>query len=178
MRIPSHRLRVAPLLVVVLAALLTGPAGAAPPPPAPPLSGDAWLNTEPLSLEALRGKVVLVEFWTFACWNCKNVEPYVKDWHARYADEGLVVIAVHTPEFEREKKLENVRRYVAEHEITHPVLIDNGFTTWRRYGNRYWPALYLIDKQGRLRHKRIGEGDYERTESWIQRLLGEPTEAR
>ena len=128
-----------------------------------------------IDLVDYRGKVVLVEFWTFACWNCKNVEPYVKDWHARYADEGLVVIAVHTPEFEREKKLENVRRYLAEHEITHPVLVDNGFTTWRRYGNRYWPAIYLIDKQGRLRHKRIGEGDYERTESWIQRLLAEPS---
>lgn len=166
------------LPVVLAAALAAASAAAAPPRPAPPLTGDSWVNSEPLTLEALRGKVVLVEFWTFACWNCKNVEPYVKDWHARYADDGLVVIAVHTPEFDREKSYVNVRRYVAENGIEHPVLIDNAFTTWRRYGNRYWPAFYLIDKQGRLRLKRVGEGGYATTESWIQRLLGEPAEAR
>lgn len=165
------------LAAMAVTALLVAPAwlGARPTPPriAPPVTAEQWLNSEPLANEDLRGKVVLVEFWTFACWNCKNVEPYVKDWHARYADQGLVVIAVHTPEFEREKKLENVRRYVAEQGITYPVLVDSGFTTWRRYGNRYWPALYLVDKQGRIRHQRIGEGGYASTESWIQRLLAE-----
>ncbi len=141
--------------------------------PAPEISGDVWLNSEPLTLAALRGKVVLVEFWTFACWNCQNVEPYVKDWHERYKDQGLVVIGVHSPEFEREKDVENVRRYVREHGIRHAIAIDNGFRTWRRFGNHYWPALYLIGADGVIRYTRIGEGGYGDTESTIEQLLAE-----
>lgn len=141
--------------------------------PAPELAGDVWLNTPPHTLAALRGKVVLVEFWTFACWNCRNVEPHVRDWHERYAERGLVVIGVHTPELDHERDLANVKRYVAEHRIGWPVLVDNGFRTWRAYGNRYWPAFYLIDKQGRIRHQRFGEGGYAEMESRIEALLAE-----
>lgn len=147
------------------------PAGSLP--PAPDWTGDAWLNSEPLRLSELRGKVVLVEFWTFGCWNCKNVEPQLRDWHARYADQGLVTVGIHTPEFSHERVVANVKTYVAENDIGWPVLIDNGFRTWRRYGNRYWPAFYLIDKQGRIRHRRIGEGGAAEMESWIRRLLAE-----
>ncbi|HEU4427752.1 MAG TPA: redoxin domain-containing protein [Myxococcota bacterium] len=140
---------------------------------APELHGERWLNSEPLQMDALRGKVVLVEFWTFACWNCQNVEPYVKRWHARYQADGLTVIGVHCPEFDRERELANLRRYMREHAIAYPVLVDNAFRTWRAYGNRYWPALYLVDKRGRIRHVAIGEGGYAETESKIRALLAE-----
>lgn len=140
---------------------------------APELAGDVWLNSAPRTLAELRGKVVLVEFWTFACWNCQNVEPHVRAWHERYAARGLVVIGVHTPELDRERDLANVKQYLKEHRITWPVLVDNGFRTWRAYGNRYWPAFYLIDKQGRIRHQRFGEGGYEETEARIRELLAE-----
>jgi thiol-disulfide isomerase/thioredoxin len=153
-------------------ALLLG-ATANVPRSAPELSGEVWLNSAPRTLAALRGQVVLVEFWTFACGNCRNVEPHVRAWHERYAKQGLVVIGVHTPEFDRERELANVKRYLAEHRIDWPVLVDNGFRTWRAYGNRYWPAFYLIDKQGRIRHQRFGEGGYAETEAWIGRLLAE-----
>jgi len=141
---------------------------------APALEGERWLNSEPLRMEALRGHVVLVEFWTFACWNCQNVEPYVKRWHARYQAAGLVVIGVHCPEFDRERELANLRRYVREHAIAYPVLVDNAFRTWRAYENRYWPAMYLVDKRGRIRHVAIGEGGYAGTEAKIRALLAEP----
>jgi len=140
---------------------------------APELRGERWLNSEPLRIEALRGNVVLVEFWTFACWNCQNVEPYVKAWHARYAGEGLSVVGVHTPELARERVVANVRGYLKEHGIEYPVLIDNGFATWRAYGNRYWPAMYLVDKRGRIRHAAVGEGRYAETEAKIRELLAE-----
>jgi thiol-disulfide isomerase/thioredoxin len=142
---------------------------------APELHGERWLNSEPLRMEALRGKVVLVEFWTFACWNCQNVEPHVKRWHARYQADGLTVIGVHCPEFDRERELANLRRYVREHAIAYPVLVDNGFRTWRAYENRYWPAMYLVDKRGRIRHVSIGEGGYDETEAQIRALLAEPS---
>ena len=149
-------------------------ASAEEPRPAPQLRGERWLNSAPLELAALRGKVVLVEFWTFACSNCQNVEPYVKAWHAKYQGEGLSVIGVHCPEFERERELSNLRAYLVEHAISYPVLVDNGFRTWRAYGNRYWPALYLLDKRGRIRHVSIGEGRYDETEAKIRELLAEP----
>jgi thiol-disulfide isomerase/thioredoxin len=155
-----------------LAVLALG-AGVEEPRAAPELAGDAWLNSPPLTLAALRGKVVLVEFWTFACGNCQNVEPHVRDWHERYAPQGLVVIGVHTPELDRERDRANVERYVKEHRIPWPVLVDNGFRTWRAYHNRYWPAFYLIDAQGRIRHQRFGEGGYDEMESQIRRLLAE-----
>jgi thiol-disulfide isomerase/thioredoxin len=148
-------------------------AGAAEPPAAPELAGDVWLNSPPRTLAALRGKVVLVEFWTFACRNCRNVEPHVRAWHERFAGEGLVVIGVHTPELDHERDLANVKRHLAEQRVTWPVLVDNGFRTWRAYGNRYWPAFYLIDARGRIRHRRFGEGGYAEMEAWIERLLAE-----
>jgi len=125
---------------------------------APDFASSVWINSEPQSVADLRGKVVLVEFWTFGCYNCRNVEPYVKEWHEKYAGQGLVVIGVHSPEFKYEHKVENVKRYVEEHHITYAVPIDNDFSNWNRYGNRYWPALYLIDKQGVIRYVRVGEG--------------------
>jgi thiol-disulfide isomerase/thioredoxin len=117
--------------------------------------------------------VVLVEFWTLGCYNCRNVEPYVKEWHRKYSDNGLVIIGVHSPEFSHERAIENVKRYVNEHAIRYAVAIDNDFATWKRYGNRYWPAMYLIDKRGVIRYIRIGEGGYRRTEEQILSLLAE-----
>ena len=131
---------------------------------APDIINETWLNSERLHLADLKGKVVMVEFWTFGCYNCRNVEPYVKQWHQTYADQGFVVIGVHSPEFSHEREVENVKRYIKEHDIRFAVPIDNDFSTWNSYGNRYWPAMYLIDKQGVIRHVRIGEGGYQETE--------------
>ena len=143
--------------------------------PAPEISGQSWLNSAPLRLTELRGKVVLVEFWTFGCYNCRNVEPYVKAWHQKYTDKGLVVIGVHAPEFGYERVVANVQRYVRENGIQYPIAIDNDFITWKRYNNRYWPARYLIDKRGIIRYLRVGEGGYQQTEQQIQALLEEPS---
>jgi thiol-disulfide isomerase/thioredoxin len=140
---------------------------------APDITNDTWLNSAPLHLPDLRGKVVMVEFWTFGCYNCRNVEPHLKSWYEKYADQGFVVIGVHSPEFSYERDLSNVKRYIQEHDIQFPVPIDNDFSTWNRYGNHYWPAMYLIDKQGIIRYVRIGEGGYQETERLIQSLLAE-----
>lgn len=140
---------------------------------APDITSQTWLNSSPLHLSDLKGKVVMVEFWTFGCYNCRNVEPYVKQWYRKYGDQGLVVIGVHSPEFSYEHNLDKVQRYLKDHDIRFPVPIDNDFATWNRYGNRYWPAMYLIDKQGVIRHVRIGEGGYQETERLIQSLLQE-----
>jgi thiol-disulfide isomerase/thioredoxin len=140
---------------------------------APELSGDVWINSPPLRMADLRGKVVLVEFWTFECWNCHNVEPYIKQWHTRYREQGLQVITVHAPEFERERDADNVRAYVDRAGIQYPVVLDNDFANWNRYRNRFWPTLYLIDKRGVIRHVKIGEGDYAATEQRIRALLAE-----
>lgn len=140
---------------------------------APDIQNDTWLNSRPLTIGELKGKVVMVEFWTFGCYNCRNVEPYVKAWHRKYKDHGLIVIGVHSPEFGYEKDVERVKTYLREHGIEYAVPIDNEFVTWTRYGNRYWPALYLIDKKGVIRSVRIGEGGYQETERLIQGLLAE-----
>ena len=140
---------------------------------APEISGQSWLNSKPVKLQDLRGKVVLVEFWTFGCFNCRNIEPYIKAWHQKYADKGLVVIGVHSPEFSYERSVANVQNYIREHSVKYPVVIDNDFRTWNRYNNRYWPAVYLIDKGGIIRYLRIGEGGYRQTEQQIIDLLGE-----
>ena len=142
--------------------------------PAPEIVSSIWINSEPLKMEKLRGKVVMVEFWTFGCWNCRNIEPYVKQWHEKYEKDGLVVIAVHSPEFNHEKEVARVKDYVEENNISYAVPIDNDFRNWRRYKNRYWPTLYVIDKKGTIQYTRIGEGAYEQTEKTIQRLLAEP----
>ncbi len=157
--------------------LLTGfaiSAEAADFPVAPPVQGEAWINSAPLGAAQLRGKVVLVEFWTFGCWNCRNVEPHVKQWHADYAGKGLLILAVHSPEFPREANIDNVRKYVRDNDIRYAVPVDNDFVTWKRYGNRAWPALYLVDKAGRVRYTHVGEGAYAETERAIRQLLAEP----
>ena len=162
------------LLALLVALRISAPQPSLAGDAAPEFSAERWINTEPLTLAQLRGKVVLVEFWTFACWNCKNVEPYVKQWHSRYDDDGLVVVAVHTPEFDFEKDLSNVRDYVKKRGIDYPVAVDNDFSTWRAYGNWAWPAFYLVGKDGRIRHSRVGEGGYAKTEALIRTLLAEP----
>lgn len=142
---------------------------------APDLVGiSAWLNSEPLTLAGLRGNVVLVEFWTFACGNCQNVQPVVKHWHDRYAADGLVVLGVHTPELAFERDVANIRTAIARGGLEYPVAVDPDFRTWDAYGNRYWPAFYFIDRQGHVRHTRFGEGDYQRSEAVLRELLGEP----
>src|SRR5215469_7369149 len=119
--------------------------------PAPEIASQTWLNAEPTRIAQLKGKVVLVEFWTFGCYNCRNVEPHVKSWFKSYADQGFLVIGVHSPEFSYEHDLSRVKQYIRDHDIPFPVSIDNDFSTWNRYGNRYWPAMDLIDKQGTIR---------------------------
>jgi thiol-disulfide isomerase/thioredoxin len=141
--------------------------------PAPEITAKTWLNSEPRSIAGLKGKVVLVEFWTFGCYNCQNVEPYVKQWHQKYSGQGLVIVGVHAPEFGYERVLRNVKEYVRKHGIQYAVAIDNDFAIWKRYNNRYWPAIYLVDKAGIIRYVRIGEGGYRETETQIQALLAE-----
>jgi len=132
-----------------------------------------WLNSSPLTREILRGKVVLVEFWTYGCRNCLNTLPYVKTWADKYRPEGLVVVGVHTPEFPFEKDKSNLERKIRELGITFPVLMDNQYEIWNAYRNQYWPAQYLVDKQGRIRYQHFGEGAYQKTEKMIQALLAE-----
>ena len=117
-----------------------------------------WLNSEPLTPEALRGKVVLIDFWTYTCINWLRTAPYVRAWEQKYKDQGLVVIGVHSPEFAFEKDIENVRRAVKDLGITYPVAVDSDHAVWRGFDNNYWPALYFIDAQGRVRHHHFGEG--------------------
>ncbi|BBU32033.1 thioredoxin (plasmid) [Burkholderia sp. THE68] len=139
---------------------------------APEFAGiDTWLNSQPLTLAQLRGKVVLVDFWTFACGNCVNTLPAVKSWHRKYGDKGLVVVGVHTPEFPFEQDTHNVQRAIERFGITYPVAQDNRYATWAAYGNQYWPAFYLIDKHGRVAYTHVGEGDYAQTEAVIEKLL-------
>jgi len=140
---------------------------------APPLVVDgAWINSPPLTLRQLRGKVVLVDFWTYSCINCLRTLPHLKAWWTAYHDRGLVIIGVHTPEFAFEHVTSNVRAAVKRLGIRYPVMQDNRYRTWDDYANQYWPAEYLIDRQGRVRHTHFGEGDYGTTESLIRRLLG------
>jgi len=148
------------------------PTHTSPSPVAPEFTGiDHWINTAPLSMSQLRGKVILVEFWTYSCINCIHVAPHVKQWHEQFKDQGLVVVGVHTPEYGYEKKLENLQAAVKRFGITYPVAQDNGYLTWNAYGNQYWPALYLIDKEGRIVYQHFGEGAYATTEARIQKLL-------
>jgi len=131
-----------------------------------------WLNSEPLTADGLRGRVVLVDFWTYSCVNWLRTLPYVRAWAERYADRGLVVVGVHAPEFGFEHDLDNVRRAAAELDVGYPVVIDNDFAIWRSFGNRYWPAVYLVDRDGRVRFRHFGEEAYDETERAIQELLG------
>ncbi|EKS28113.1 cytochrome c biogenesis protein DipZ [Afipia felis] len=132
-----------------------------------------WLNSKPLTAEALRGKVVLVDFWTYSCINCLRTIPYVRAWAEKYKNDGLVVIGVHTPEFAFEKQPANVKKAVADLKIDYPVAIDNNYAIWRAFDNMYWPAHYFIDAQGRIRHHHFGEGEYAKSEEVIRQLLRE-----
>ena len=141
---------------------------------APSLDGAVdWLNSKPLTMEQLRGKVVLVDFWTYSCINCIRTIPYVRAWAEKYKGQGLVVIGVHTPEFAFEKKLDNVKKAVSDFKIGYPVATDSNFEIWRAYNNSYWPAHYLIDAKGQIRYHHFGEGNYRMTEQAIQDLLRE-----
>ena len=143
-------------------------------PVAPEVTGiHAWINSQPLMISDLKGKVVLVDFWTYTCVNCIRTFPFLKLWHAKYADDGLVILGVHAPEFKFEEKLENVRGAVKEYGIGWPVALDNDMTTWKAYRNRFWPAKYLIDKDGVIRYTHFGEGAYAETEERIRDLLEE-----
>jgi len=140
----------------------------------PPLDGAvAWLNSPPLDAAALRGKVVVIDFWTYSCVNCLRTLPYVRAWYDKYKDQGLVVIGVHAPEFAFEKDIDNVRRAVKDLGVDYPVAIDNDYAIWRAFDNRYWPAHYFIDAQGRIRHHHFGEGEYAESEEVIKALLAE-----
>ncbi len=140
----------------------------------PSLGGaTAWLNSPPLTAEALRGRVVLVDFWTYSCINCLRSLPYVEAWANKYKDQGLVVIGVHAPEFAFERDLDNIRRAVKDLGVTYPVAVDNNYAIWRGFNNQYWPAHYFIDAQGRIRHHHFGEGEYDKSEAVIQALLAE-----
>ena len=140
----------------------------------PSLAGAVeWLNSPPLTAQSLRGKVVLVDFWTYSCINCLRTLPYVRAWAEKYKNQGLVVIGVHAPEFAFEKNIDNVRHAVQEQQIGYPVAIDNDYAIWRAFNNEYWPAHYFIDAQGRIRHHHFGEGEYDQSERVIQQLLAE-----
>ena len=130
-----------------------------------------WLNSPPLSAAALRGKVVLVEFWTYTCVNWRRTLPYVSAWAEKYKDKGLVVIGVHTPEFSFERDLTNVRQAAKEIGVTFPIAVDSDYAIWSAFHNQYWPALYFVDARGRIRHHHFGEGDYAQSEAIIQQLL-------
>jgi len=139
---------------------------------APEFTGiECWLNSQPLTLAQLRGRVVLVDFWTYACINCIRTLPHVNRWAEQYTPQGLTVVGVHTPEFPFERTTSSVEVAMRRHGVKHPVAQDNRYGTWKAYSNQYWPAAYLIDAQGRIRYKHFGEGEYDRTEAVIRALL-------
>ena len=172
------------VLVAACAALSVAPAEDPPPAgdpivlkdhgPAPELSNDVWLNSEQaLRLADLRGKVVLLDMWTFGCINCQRVIPSLREWHDIYGVRGLVVIGNHFPEFGYEEDLGNLKEALVRLDVPYPVTQDNEGKTWQAYENHYWPTLYLIDKRGHVRYQHIGEGAYEETEHAIRALLAE-----
>jgi thiol-disulfide isomerase/thioredoxin len=138
------------------------------------LSGaTGWINSKPLTAKDLKGKVVLVDFWTYSCINCLRSLPYMEGWAEKYKDSGLVVLGVHTPEFDFEKQLPNVQRAVQKFGLTYPVALDSDMTIWNAFHNEYWPAHYFIDAKGKVRFEHFGEGNYDQSERWIQQLLAE-----
>lgn len=141
--------------------------------PAPDFQNDVWINSEPLNLADLEGKVVLLEFWTFGWINCKRVIPWVREWYDKYNGEEFTVVSIHYPEFGFEEDYDNVVQATKDLQVAYPVALDNDGLTWRAYQQRFWPTRYLIDKQGNLRYKHIGEGAYEETEIFIQQLIDE-----
>ena len=137
---------------------------------------EAWLNSNPLTLPDLLGRVVAVQFWTFGCINCIRTLPHIVSLHENYSQQGLTIVGVHTPEFPYERNLNNVRNALDKHGIKYPVAIDNQYKTWRAYNNRYWPHLFLADKRGHLRFHHIGEGAYADTDRRVRELLSEAIE--
>lgn len=133
----------------------------------------SWLNSSPLSAKRLRGKVVLVDFWTYTCINWRRTLPFLRTWNQRYGEAGLVIIGVHTPEFQFEKDVGNVRIAINSQDIKYPVAIDNDFAIWNQFGNRYWPAVYIVDSRGQIRHHHFGEGNYGKLELILRQLLSE-----
>jgi len=136
-------------------------------------AADGWINSKPLSAKELEGKVILVDFWDYSCINCIRTLPYVRAWADKYRNSGLVVIGVHTPEFDVEKQKPNVERAVKKFGITYPVALDNDYKIWNTFHNQYWPAHYFIDARGKVRYEHFGEGGYDQSERWIQELLKE-----
>jgi thiol-disulfide isomerase/thioredoxin len=132
-----------------------------------------WINSQPLTAKDLKGKVVLIDFWAYSCINCIRAVPYVRAWAEKYKDSGLVVIGVHTPEFDFEKQLPNVQKGVQKYNISYPVALDNNYGIWNAFHNQYWPAHYFIDAKGKVRYQHFGEGEYDQSERWIQELLKE-----
>jgi peptide-methionine (R)-S-oxide reductase len=143
--------------------------------PAPDFAAGTWINSSPLKLQDLRGRVVLVDFWTFGCYNCRNTLPYLNRWHENYKDKGLTIVGVHSPEFDEEKKVETLRGKVASLGIRYPVVTDNDYATWNAYNVNAWPTVFLLDKAGKIRWMHVGEGAYAETEQSIQQLLAENT---
>ncbi len=142
--------------------------------PLPGLSGaNGWINSQPLTAKELKGKVVLVDFWDYSCINCIRATPYIRAWAEKYKSDGLVVIGVHTPEFDFEKLIPNVQKAVQKFDITYPVALDSDYKIWNAFHNQYWPAEYYIDAKGKVRYEHFGEGDYDQSEKWIQKLLKE-----
>jgi thiol-disulfide isomerase/thioredoxin len=172
-----------PVLIAVLccAAIAGRTAAEAQDPPSivgsAPLSGlsgaTGWVNSAPLTAKQLKGKVVLVDFWAYSCINCLRTLPYIEAWAQKYKDSGLVVIGVHTPEFDFEKQLPNVQRAVQKYGITYPIALDSNHAIWDAFQNEYWPAHYFIDAKGKVRFEHFGEGNYDQSERWIQQLLAE-----
>ena len=145
--------------------------------PAPEFQAiEGWINSSPLTMDALRGKVVVIDFWTYSCINCLRTLPHVRAWDEAYRDDGLVIVGVHTPEFAFEREPDNVRRAVRDHGIEYPVALDPDYGTWQAWLNRYWPAKYFVDRRGHVRYAHFGEGDYEESERVIRRLLAEDTD--
>lgn len=165
--------------IVATLALCVAAAGctqaAAPPPvkaPAPEFTGiERWFNSKPLTMQQLKGKVVLVEFWTYSCINCIHVLPHVNQWHQRYRDQGLVVVGVHSPEYDEEHDPVRLQDAIKRYGVEYAVAQDNDFRTWNAWGNRFWPALYLVDREGRVVYRHFGEGDYDTTDARIRELL-------
>lgn len=165
------------LVACVAATLIGGSASAASAPvpvQAPDFTGiEQWHNSAPLTMQQLRGKVVLVDFWTYTCINCIRTLPHVRDWHRKYKDQGLVVVGVHTPEFPFERSAGNVMKAIGRFDIEYPVAQDNRYATWNAYSNQYWPAVYLIDRKGQVVYTHFGEGAYAKTEATIRALLAQ-----
>lgn len=136
-----------------------------------------WENSPPRTLASLRGRVVLVDFWTYSCINCQRTIPFLRQWWDKYKNDGFVIVGVHSPEFEFEKNVDNIRRAIKDYGVAWPVAVDSNMATWNAYSNEYWPAEYLIDKSGQIRHTHFGEGEYDVTERAIQLLLAEGSSA-